>query len=818
MKARAFDPADFVGRNAGIPTGPINGILVVDVDDKAAVERWLQTNGYILPPTRTHKTGSGGEHYLYAYPSDGKDYGNKSLKAAGFDVRGIGGQIVSPGSIHPVTGKIYEVIDDRPVSPAPAWLLALYTPESATAAAAASAPTPAAMETPTTIIITDPASTAEKGPWFDTAEELPVAEDVYSLIVTGAPRGKRSEAMWKVLKTLLLALVSVLNIHHLFEKYAIGEKYREKNDLRQDWLNAEIERARVQDSINLDRAASPHDYDELYFQKFGRRLRLIPWCNQYYMVEVKESRSGEEVKKYRRVSTFILAVDHVNLNNHDIEEPSHTYRVTVRRFDGLCKNFSLSANELVTPEALRRAMTDKGGCSWRGDLPATLEFNELITGCGAPEVRQLTIKGYDPTSEFYVYRHFAIGRNGECIFPDNKGLFYADQAQLVRPAPYTEIMLAANCTSAVDNTCKLLVGAWHIKALVATCWMIAGWFVNQIKAKLGFFPFMSFYGDPSAGKSHFSILLNSLQALEGEGLPMFKTNTAKGELRTIAQHSGHFIGLAEANKNRDVRFDASIILPLYNNNPIQTRAIKSNDIQTQEIPFLGALLFVQNFEPFTTLAQKERVISLEFLKKDINDDTTEAYRTLRNIPSGELAHFFVEIMKHRPSIEEGWLAAYEQAKARLVKLVSARIAENHAIIVAFYEMVRHVIGDYEGFEAYVQLLALEKQKSCRQLGGDMANYFFECLEEVFPDGIGYYTYLKKGNIKEKDVYLLKLPMVVQLMSEQRFNVGAIEQLRAELKTHPAFISDRHSVRAHGLVEKFWAFDIALIDQTDQDSV
>ena len=123
-----------MGLNAGIATGPASGLLVLDVDDPERFAAVCQEKGWTIPETRTHETGSGKPHYVFKYPIDGRSYGNKGFgkktkRFYGFDLRGVGGQVVAPGSVHPVTGRLYRIINDRDPVPCPQWLLDLYQDE-----------------------------------------------------------------------------------------------------------------------------------------------------------------------------------------------------------------------------------------------------------------------------------------------------------------------------------------------------------------------------------------------------------------------------------------------------------------------------------------------------------------------------------------------------------------------------------------------------------------------------------------------------------------------------------------------------------------
>ena len=115
------------GHGVGIATGATSGIWVLDVDDYDAY-RQLERANTELPETLTSITGSGGMHFVFAYPSDGRTIRNSAgtRLGAGLDVRGDGGQIVAPPTVHP-NGCAYEWDAGQGIEPvhAPDWLLDL---------------------------------------------------------------------------------------------------------------------------------------------------------------------------------------------------------------------------------------------------------------------------------------------------------------------------------------------------------------------------------------------------------------------------------------------------------------------------------------------------------------------------------------------------------------------------------------------------------------------------------------------------------------------------------------------------------------------
>jgi Bifunctional DNA primase/polymerase, N-terminal len=135
--------------NVGIVTGALSGIFVVDVDGLKGETTLatLEAQHGALPETVRAKSGKGW-HYYFAYPTDGRVIRNLAGQSVygevlqGLDVRGEGGYIVAPPSLHP-NGTHYEWENspfDMPPTSAPEWLLELVVQPEKTASIA---PTPA---------------------------------------------------------------------------------------------------------------------------------------------------------------------------------------------------------------------------------------------------------------------------------------------------------------------------------------------------------------------------------------------------------------------------------------------------------------------------------------------------------------------------------------------------------------------------------------------------------------------------------------------------------------------------------------------------
>ena len=111
--------------NIGLATGGRSRLLILDIDGNhggfEAIESLQGENG-ALPQTATVRTGSG--WHLYFRMPDGMDIPPSAGKVGvGIDIRGTGGYVVYPPSIHP-NGHLYAWAGNtESIAPAPEWIV-----------------------------------------------------------------------------------------------------------------------------------------------------------------------------------------------------------------------------------------------------------------------------------------------------------------------------------------------------------------------------------------------------------------------------------------------------------------------------------------------------------------------------------------------------------------------------------------------------------------------------------------------------------------------------------------------------------------------
>lgn len=113
--------------NWAAATGAHSGFFVLDVDGEKgrASLAALEKQHSELPGTLSCRTGreDGGEQHYFSYPTDLEIRSSVGKVEPGLDIRGEGGYVIIPPSVHR-TGRTYEWLNPGAhIAPAPPWLL-----------------------------------------------------------------------------------------------------------------------------------------------------------------------------------------------------------------------------------------------------------------------------------------------------------------------------------------------------------------------------------------------------------------------------------------------------------------------------------------------------------------------------------------------------------------------------------------------------------------------------------------------------------------------------------------------------------------------
>jgi len=99
--------------NIAIVTGAVSGLVVIDIDPRHGGEaslKALEDEVGPIPSTLEARSGGGGRHLYFVHP--GPTIRNRAGFRPGIDLRGDGGVILAPPSLHP-SGRHYTWVSDH---------------------------------------------------------------------------------------------------------------------------------------------------------------------------------------------------------------------------------------------------------------------------------------------------------------------------------------------------------------------------------------------------------------------------------------------------------------------------------------------------------------------------------------------------------------------------------------------------------------------------------------------------------------------------------------------------------------------------------
>lgn len=574
-----------------------------------------------------------------------------------------------------------------------------------------------------------------------------------------------------------------------------------------------IDRYKFNGCLALAESAAAHA--EMYRKFHERPPGLFTWGGSTWHGALNYNRSGKGDLTVCRVLQAIVSVRSFLTDRSDPANPITSYHLDLVPPKGRTIEAIATSKDLASLRGLKEFFLARKINYEAGAMAATA-LAGWVTNAKAPPVQQLSITGYDPESRWYFFKDWAIDPGGKIHLPDSKGLFKVSHNDFRFPAAHAgekSITPERAGGSTVREIHKLLFDAWGYNGAAAFVWMVVGWFVNQIKDDIGFFPFLSLWGDPSSGKSALATIMNACQGVDGEGLPLGTLNTKKGIARIISRQSGRFTAcLEETDRQEQKSFDYSILLTGYNKGPLSIQATFSSDNRVQEKPFLGSLMFVQNSEPFTGTAEKQRVISLHFLTDQLNDTTRAAYEKITKIPLPKLARTIQEILQHRIEFENNWHKEYEQAIADLTNVENRRILQNHSLLLAFHRIFCRLFKIECDLNTFMKALAEQKCITAAVRLPSPADHFFEQLDTIEDDKLAKVV---AADEVSKRIFI-NLPGCEALLRQRALSFVVSDTLTKALIAHPAFIKSGHKYRfpgdeldASGRIrqKKAWVFDL-----------
>lgn len=567
-------------------------------------------------------------------------------------------------------------------------------------------------------------------------------------------------------------------------KIALSPRGKDWNDLLVDNRldDKAIEKSYWQGRLSF--ADSALDYFNIYREWYDKTQSLIfEFKKETFKGFLVEEKNDDGVKilvpQVKLLADCAIRLLHSVIDDTQDDKQLMEHYVEIESNQGKGR-IRLDAAEITRLDAFKIALANHRQLFY-GSGHDLMSLASYLFKPNPPKIRALSTIGYDKKSNGFYFPKFMYDKDGRRI--DANAEKYFEAANIKPFMDCGDTIISRLDDIDLKQFIQNLHGAYGNKGLIALGFYVSSLFSDLIFDHYTFFPFLSLYGDPHAGKSFISKLLNRCLFVDSEGQTMTKANTAKGELRKISQKSSLVCALLEGRKDA-ARFDYDSILPLYNRNALYSRATTSQDNRTHDLPLKATMSFVWNHECFTLKPAKERVISLHFADADLNESTGAAWTQLNNYSPEQLAGVGHYLLKNRKWFENKLIKSCQKS-ADILKtngINVTRIAENHAIALAGIFTLLESLQIESSFDDALVDYTIERAKNKLETArseSHLADYFFESIE-----GLNSQQGVATNSSNELVIHLSKVLAHLQQNNNGFNNKG---ELISELKRHDRFI-------------------------------
>lgn len=351
------------------------------------------------------------------------------------------------------------------------------------------------------------------------------------------------------------------------------------------------------------------------------------------------------------------------------------------------RQVALAGSALESPASFNKALLNQSpGATFDGSANQLKRIRDQWFDNGVVIVETVPFIGYDKESKIYIYPNFAFC-NGRLLKPNKSGFVSANKTRLKTTLKSIPIQFNKEFAGEWANN---FFKVFHYNGLVCLAFFLGSLFAEQLREKLGFFPFLELTGEPGSGKS---VLLEFCWKLLGrseyEGFNPSKA-TFSARSRTFTQVANMPIVLMEGDSmdgkdSKKGRFDFNELKDLFNGRGIRATGAFNRGNDIEEPPFRGSILIEQNASVDAGEAVLTRIVHLHATRAHQRPENKPLADWFRRIDVREVCGFLYQTLSKESQILEQIISHYRRVDALLgtdAEIKHARVAECHALVTA----------------------------------------------------------------------------------------------------------------------------------------
>lgn len=403
-----------------------------------------------------------------------------------------------------------------------------------------------------------------------------------------------------------------------------------------------------------------------------------------------------------------------------IDFPGKTDEYTGRIKLGQTRNIAVTGSALENHTAFKKALLNQvPGAKFKGDAYNLESITDQWFNRGVMIVQTVPFIGYDKETGIYVYNEFGFYK-GRFLKMTNAGYVSNDKHRIKSTLRSVELAFNKNFNGDWFNN---FVTAFHYNGVCALAYFMGSLFAEQLRKRLGFFPFLEFTGDAGAGKS---IQLEFFWKLVGrrdhEGFNPSK-DTPAARARQFAQVSNLPVSLIEGDSRdgKDAKkggFMFSELKDLFNGRGLRGRGMlnRGNDVDVQ--PFRGSVIITQNASVDGDEALLTRIVHLHATRAHQRPENKPLADWFRSVDVKEVCGFLFQALSKEDAIIDAIETHFRRLDKELAKddnLKHGRIIECHALASAMVNALPLVLPKCDTTtvkqcEQHIHARALDRQR------------------------------------------------------------------------------------------------------------
>lgn len=414
--------------------------------------------------------------------------------------------------------------------------------------------------------------------------------------------------------------------------------------------------------------------------------------------------------------------------NPQTEDKHYFFRVTFpgRQQQALT---GLSSNDIDCPSNFKRSLLSKVTGALFNGVQADLNYlhsSWFDANEGPEEIRTIPFVGYDKFTGAYAFPDFGYYQ-GKMVKKNKDGYL-----------AFGNLSLKSNLKLIEDNIYHQgndhFDPAWYRdfyfvfehQGLAALAFWTGSLFAEQIRQKQEGYTLLEISGDRETGKTTLTKLLWRLLGVSRyEGVDPLKMND-RALARKFAQAGNIPLVMIEGDRNESKKrsmFDYDWLKTTWEGGAIRGTGWKNHGLETNEDPFKGSVMVVQNLTIDGSDALLSRFVHLHMSAKGYNADVEKAIHRLRETDIDTMAAFRNRILCHEPELLKAYFQQYDSAHRKLIERanreqikLTPRVIQNHAQILAWAHALQPVfkgeITDMQlsHFERYLWGRCLDRQR------------------------------------------------------------------------------------------------------------